>query len=191
MARRLVTVHDRVRAALDEAPPGPLRLLSLAAGQGRDVLPVLAEHPRRVDVRARLVELDPRNAREARGYIQHYGLTGVEVVEGDAAPVDQYRDLAPVDVLLLCGLFGNISNIDIEHTIRHARSLTNRGGTVLWTRHRGAPDMVPQICEWFAARDFEAQWVSEPEVIYAVGAHRAKGEPVPLPVDAILFTFLT
>jgi hypothetical protein len=38
----------------------------MVAGQERDLLPVLAEHPRPVDVTARLVELDPRNVRLAR-----------------------------------------------------------------------------------------------------------------------------
>jgi hypothetical protein len=61
LARRLRVVRSRIRAALDTAPPGPLRLVSLRASQGRDVLGALAGHPRRTDVRARLVELDPRN----------------------------------------------------------------------------------------------------------------------------------
>ena len=34
LSRRLSWVQDRVRAALDEAPPGPLRAISLCAGQG-------------------------------------------------------------------------------------------------------------------------------------------------------------
>jgi hypothetical protein len=34
LARRLGVVRERIRDALDEAPPGPLRVLSLCAGQG-------------------------------------------------------------------------------------------------------------------------------------------------------------
>ena len=54
MARRLSWVQDRIRAALDEVPPGPVRVISLCAGQGRDLIGVLADHPRRGDVTARL-----------------------------------------------------------------------------------------------------------------------------------------
>lgn len=61
MARRLRAVQDRIREALDTAPPGPLRVVSVCAGQGRDLVDVLADHPRRDDVAARLVELDPGN----------------------------------------------------------------------------------------------------------------------------------
>src|SRR5438094_292312 len=33
-ARRLATVRQRVQAALDEAPPGPVSVLAMVAGQG-------------------------------------------------------------------------------------------------------------------------------------------------------------
>ena len=38
---RLAYVTAHLRGTLDQAPPGPIRLLSLCAGQGRDVLEVL------------------------------------------------------------------------------------------------------------------------------------------------------
>ena len=59
LAQRLRVVQARIVGALDAAPPGPLRAISLCAGQGRDLIPVLARHPRGRDVTARLVELDP------------------------------------------------------------------------------------------------------------------------------------
>jgi hypothetical protein len=66
LARRLAAVQERIRAALDAARPGPLRAISVCAGQGRDLIGALAGHPRQHDVRARLVEIDPRNADVAR-----------------------------------------------------------------------------------------------------------------------------
>jgi hypothetical protein len=50
-------------------------VISLCAGQGRDLLGVLADHPRREDVRARLVELDaPCGPRAGlRRVRQHHG----------------------------------------------------------------------------------------------------------------------
>jgi hypothetical protein len=58
LSARLSVVQEQLSRALDRAPSGPLRLLSLCSGQGRDVLPVLAQHPRGRDVTGRLVELD-------------------------------------------------------------------------------------------------------------------------------------
>ena len=66
LARRLATVQGMIGAALDSAPPGPISLISLCAGDGRDVLGVLPGHPRCADVRGRLVELDPELAERAR-----------------------------------------------------------------------------------------------------------------------------
>jgi hypothetical protein len=66
LSRRLELVQGHLRAELDHAPAGDIRLISLCAGQGRDVIGVLAGHPRRDDVRARLVELDERNVAVAR-----------------------------------------------------------------------------------------------------------------------------
>ncbi|MBO0808127.1 MAG: SAM-dependent methyltransferase, partial [Actinobacteria bacterium] len=57
LALRLCAVQQQITAILDDAPPGPLRAISMCAGQGRDLLPVLARHPRGRDVTARLVEL--------------------------------------------------------------------------------------------------------------------------------------
>jgi hypothetical protein len=189
LSRRLLAVQDRVRTALDAAPPGPLRAISLCAGQGRDLIEVLATHPRRDDVTALLVELDPRNVAYARSSAERAGLDAVEAREADAGVTDEYAGLAPADLVLLCGIFGNVSDADIARTVAHAPQLTARGGTVVWTRHRDDPDLVPAICDRFADAGFARVWVSAKEDGYGVGVHRHTGEPPPLERGARLFTF--
>ncbi len=189
LARRLAVVQEQVRSALDACPPGPLTVVSLCAGEGRDVLEVLPTHPRRDDVQARLVELDPRSTAVAEESIRVAGLAGVEVVEGDAALVDHYQDLVPADVVLVCGVFGNIVDADIERTVDTCRQLTKSGGTVIWTRHRGEPDLVPTICRWFEEREFDRVWLSDPEAGFGVGVHRLTGRPDPLILARSMFVF--
>ena len=77
LAQRLRTVQTQIRTVLDNAPAGPVKALSVCAGQGRDLLEVLADHPRRADVKARLVELDARNTAFAA---QHTAGLDVEVI---------------------------------------------------------------------------------------------------------------
>ncbi|MFG1820504.1 class I SAM-dependent methyltransferase [Kribbella sp. NPDC049174] len=190
LARRLAVVQEQVRSALDACPPGPLTVVSLCAGEGRDLLEVLPTHPRRDDVRARLVELDPRSTAVAEESIRVAGLSGVEVLQGDAALVDHYRDLVPADVVLVCGVFGNIVDADIERTVDTCRQLTKSGGTVIWTRHRGEPDLVPTIRGWFEEREFDRVWLSDPEAGFGVGVHRLTGRPEPLKLARSMFAFV-
>jgi predicted RNA methylase len=189
-ARRLVTVRERIGIALDAAPPGPVTVLVLVAGQGRDLLPVLASHPRRDEVTARLVELDPRNAEIARSIARDAGLPGVDVVTGDAALIDHYQDLAPADLVLICGLFPHITDDDVANVVRHTTSLTKRGGTVIWTRSRRKPDQVPQIAAWFTDQGFTELWISEPDIEYGVGVHQYQRDPRPVVPRTKLFTFV-
>jgi RimJ/RimL family protein N-acetyltransferase len=190
LARRLEVVQDRIRDALDSSPPGPLRAVSMCAGQGRDLIGVLATHPRGREVTARLVELDPGNAAAAREAAAASGLPDVEVVTGDAALADAYAGLIPADIVLACGVFGNITDADIEHTIACCAQLCAHGGTVVWTRGRWEPDLIPQICRWFAEREFDLLWLSDPGVTNGVGAHRFAGEPQPVEPGLRMFSFV-
>ncbi|WP_406067148.1 class I SAM-dependent methyltransferase family protein [Micromonospora sp. NBC_01638] len=190
LAARLTEVQRQVRTALDQAPAGPLRVVSACAGQGRDLIPVLATHPRRSDVTARLVELDPRNAAVAEDAARAAGLTGVQVVVGDAASTDAYADLVPADVVLLCGVFGNVSDADVRATVGHCAALCASGGTVIWTRHRREPDLVPTICDWFVQEGFAQVAVGTPADQVGVGVNRYLGHPRLLPPGVTMFHFL-
>lgn len=183
-------VQARVAALLDAAPPGPLRVISMCAGQGRDLIGVLSTHPRRCDVMARLVELDPRNAAAASQMVAEAGLPAVSVVVGDAGVTDAYAGMVPADLVLACGVFGNITDADIEHTIGCCTQLCATGGSVVWTRRRPAPDLVPQICQWFRERDFELVWVSSPDLPFGAGVHRFTGHPQPLAHGVRMFAFV-
>ena len=186
--RRLAEVQRQIRLALDSAPPGRITALSLCAGEGRDLLGVLGDHPRREDVTARLVELNGEVAEAARR--RAAGLTGATVITGDAADSSLWTDMAPVDLLLLCGIFGNITDEDIAHTVSQAPAMCRPGGRVIWTRHRRSPDLVPQLSAWFVEAGFAPVFVSDPGLPYGVGVHRYEGPPRPLAPGVRLFSFL-
>lgn len=187
LSRRLEAVKAQVRDALNRAPAGPIPVVSLCAGQGRDLLEVLADHSRRADVHARLVELDPELAASARERASDFDQ--VEVVTGDASLTDQYVGVVPAELVLLCGIFGNISPEDIQRTADASPQLCRTGATVIWTRHREEPDLVPSICELFEAHGFERVWVSDPDAGFGVGVHRFTGVPDPLVTGESLFSF--
>jgi hypothetical protein len=188
---RLRLVRLRLSEAIDRAPPGPVRLVSLCAGQGRDVTGVLPGHPRRDDVHAVLVESDPRNAAVARGAAASAGLAQIEVREADAAAVASFADALPADVLLLCGIFGNVSDEDIKRTVEASAAMCAPGATVIWTRHRRPPDVTVQVRAWFAASGFDELAFDAPgtDTMTGLGTNRLRRPATAGLPDRPLFTF--
>lgn len=52
------------------------------------------------------------------------------------------------DLLLLVGIFGNITDGDVERTIRGIPRLCTLDSIVIWTRHRRDPELTPSIPRW-------------------------------------------
>lgn len=190
LSRRLAVAIDRLSEVVTAAPPGPIRLLSLCAGQGHDVIGALTDHPRRVDVSGLLVEFDSGNVAEARTGLAAAGLDEIAVVEADAGLTDSFSVAVPADVLLLCGIFGNIPMSDVERTAHRASSLCAPGATVIWTRHRREPDATPQIRDWFAGAGFEELSFDAPDdALFSVAVDRLVRPPQPFQSGERLFQF--
>lgn len=191
LSQRGELVQGHLRAELERAPAGEIRLISLCAGQGRDVIGVLTGHPRRDEVRARLVELDERNVAVARRAAQGAGLDGVEVARTDAGITDACVGAAPAQIVMVCGIFGNITDSDIRATVAALPSLCAPDALVLWTRHRGSPDLTPEIRSWFEEAGFrEDAFNTSDDGFMSVGAHRLTGKPATLTPGQRLFTFM-
>ena len=196
LSLRLRVVQSMVREFLDSEQPshsGPVRIVSMCAGQGRDVIDVVSTHPRRHEVSALLVELDPDLVAFAQERVAAAGLAGqIQVVEGDASLCHLYRDLVPADLVLVCGVFGNISREDITHTIEMLPGFCRKGSEVIWTRHRRPPDITPGIRADFATSGFEEVAFEAPDgYLLSVGRHRLDGAPsIPFDPTVTLFDFV-
>jgi hypothetical protein len=177
--------------ALDLLPPGPISLISACAGQGHDVVLALQRHPRAGSVSGYLVEWDEHNVRQAAAALRSAGLDGIEAIRADASETDAYRDMPRADLLLLCGIFGNVSDDDVQNTVHKASQLCSPGAFTIWTRHRRAPDLTPQIREWFGEAGFgEVSFESPGEDSFSVGMNRLAHAPIDYAPGAKLFTFL-
>jgi hypothetical protein len=188
---RLRTAQKHIRDVLAVAR-GPLRVLSLCSGDGRDVIEVLAERKDADRVSVTLVELHPAIAQQARDRAAAAGLQQVEVLTADAGAPDVYSAAVPADLLLLVGIFGNISNNDVLRTVRAAPQLCRAGATVLWSRGRSREDLNDGIRREFVSSGFReldyATW--EEGGRPALGAMRYEGPPVALVPGQRLFTFV-
>lgn len=158
LSARLRLVRAQLSDALDHAPAGPVRLLSLCAGQGRDVIGVLSAHPRRDDVSAVLIEADPENAettrREAPASHCSPSDRGPEMGEARHEPGDLITRLVPILV---------VPDLDAERANLEAGEATESyrvGGDVLVTDADGT--------SFISGADFALAFVDEIEQ----GRHR-------------------
>ena len=197
LSQRLAVVRSQLAGLLAAAAPGPLQLLGLCSGDGRDTLPVIAESA--VDVSAVLVELDPALAEAARRSAAALELTGVEVRTADAGDTSCADGAAPADVVMACGIFGNVSDDDIARTVATLPSLLAPGGAVVWTRGHRAPedpseavgDPSEMVRRLFSDVGFEEiAFVRPEERSFRVGVHRWPAPSVPFRSGVRMFSFV-
>ncbi|MEV4349108.1 class I SAM-dependent methyltransferase [Actinoplanes sp. NPDC049596] len=179
LARRLSVVQEHIRAVLPSQP----RVISMCAGDGRDVLPLLPP-----DASGILVELDPSLSRQAEAQAARLGLRHLAVRNEDAGRIDAYLSAAPASLVLACGVFGNVSDDDVRRTIEALPTLLDEGGHVIWTR-AGASAAFVREC--FAASGFEEVAFTEPaDAKFRVGTHRLSADPRPPIPGTRLFDFV-
>jgi hypothetical protein len=188
---RLKVVQGLIREELDRRPPGRIHVISLCSGDGRDFIGAILGHSRRRDVTARLADLDPDLVSLGRERVRSEGLSGVEFDQADAGLSRTFKNSVPADIILACGIYGNISDRDVRNTIRHLSELCAPEALVIWTRGRFEPDLTPAIRGWFRDASFdEVAFVLIPNSTMSVGAHRLRSTPADYDPSTRLFTFL-
>jgi hypothetical protein len=193
LSRRRRSVQSQVDAWLDERSEATLRVVSACSGNGLDLLEVLARRPGDVPrVHAHLLEIDEELADAAEAYAAEHGLDAVDVRRADAGISDSYLGAVPADLVMMCGVFGNISDDDIHRTAGALPALCAPGATVIWTRGRFASgDLAPTISTWLTEAGFEEVALDAPDdTTYRVGTHRLLGSPQALAPGIGLFRFV-
>lgn len=139
-----------------------------------------------------LVESDPRSVAIASESAARAGLTRFEVVEGDAGFSDVYASAVPADIVLACGIFGNVRDVEVENTVRNLSMLCREGASVLWTRHRQEPDLTPRIRSWFAESGFDEMSFDalDNETKSGVGSERLVDAPTAFRPGVRFFSFV-
>jgi len=187
LSRRLAVVRSRLERILNERRV--TTVLSLCAGDGRDLIPILAG--REAAPMATLVEAHPDLAAAAALAASEAGLSDQVCVRvADAGVTASFSDVLPVDLLMLCGIFGNISETDIRVTISAVGAITAPDATVVWTRGCSDPDLRPAIRGWLAAAGFDdVGFEAEPDG-FGVGVARRTPNAAAGDLPDRLFTFL-
>ncbi|MEA2480375.1 MAG: hypothetical protein QOJ07_2297 [Thermoleophilaceae bacterium] len=189
LSGRLAIVQRLIGESLDTTV-GEVRVISVCAGAGRDLLGVLTARDDRSRVHALLVDAEPRLVERARRAARAGRAEHVRAIVADAALTDVYADAVPADLVLVCGVFGNLSDEDIERTVGALPQLCREDAEVIWTRHRRHPDLTPSVRRWFADAGFdEVAFESAGPGSFSVGMHRLARPGEPLQPGERLFTF--
>lgn len=184
-------VQKNIKDIIAQSPPGPITIVSVCGGQCREVIGALEDHPRRGDIRGRLVELDPENAAFASAWAKNSGLDNLEIFNGDASLTASYKDLAPVDIVVISGVFGHINTADRISLISFIRQLLRKDGFVVWTSHSLGGGRSEEVREHFSNLNFaEDDHVTLPGKFgFTVTRSRYLGETEPFDPDAKVFSF--
>lgn len=184
-------VQRNIAEIVDHCPPGPVTIVSVCGGQCREVIGALENHPRKADIRGRLVELDPENAAFAGDWAKRVGMTDLEVYNGDASLPSSYRGLPPVDIVVISGVFGHIDSSDRKRLIGFVRQLLRKDGFVVWTSHSLGGGKSEEVRQHFRDFDFEEDEhvVLPGKFGFTVTRSRYNGATIPFDPDTTLFNF--
>lgn len=190
--KRLRVVQDHIAECLDRAERGPVRVVSICAGDGRDVVGVLETHERREDVSAWLVELDPKSveagiaARDATNLKKQ-----VTFVLGDATDFATFKNILRCDIVVVCGVWGHVPPEERLRLVQALGKFCKPGGFVVWSRRMDRGQFrFADVQSLFESNSFER--VNESVTSdgkWAVCTHRYIGTTADVPTSGRIFNF--
>lgn len=192
---RLAIVRTQIAVALDACDSEPITIVSICAGDGRDVIEALQLHPKAASVQALLVDTEGESLARGRAAAERAGLGGrLRFVQADATRAASYADAGHADLVLVSGMLGHLRHEDARRLIESLPMLCKPGGSVIWNRHVVLNDgerMVPVLRERLAQVGFAEQHVEATTPRgFVVGRARFAGPSVRLDPARVLFEFV-
>ena len=188
---RLLAVQNAVSECLTLLPAGPVKLLSIFAGDGRDIIPVVAESVRRNEVNCQFIEINEALVRAGRQRAEEHGMSDkMQFKCADATSAQSYTGSVPVDCVLASGVFGNLLPEDVLRCIKALTGMLKTGGFLVWTRSRCAGSGELGIARIQAALQDQGfvERISGGPAKFLVASHQFLGKTTQL-VESRLFTF--
>ncbi|RBP48046.1 amino acid adenylation domain-containing protein [Roseimicrobium gellanilyticum] len=195
ISARLRLVEEQLRAAVEACQPGPVRILSICAGDGRDIFGAFAGHPRSQDVHAVLIDTDAAGLQRAETWAVEAGMGGrIQTLCADATSGANYRGVTHADIVLVSGVLAHVSEASIPGLIQSLPMLLQTGGWLIWNRHlvlnRGS-EHVSLLRDLLRSTGFkeEVYELTSPKG-FAVSSARYHGAMLPLDEQRVLFDFV-
>ena len=193
LQQRLEIVQGYIAYSLNASPDGAIRIVSVCAGDGRDLLGTLKNNPRAKDISAQLVEINSNLVERGRASIESLGLAKqIEFINGDATLATNYVGAVPADIVIVCGVFGNLADeAELNRLLDNLSFLSKPGAFVIWTRgHSNGiiySDNVRKILSTSGFEEVNFKLTATGDM--GVGLHRYLGENLAAPKEQKLFVF--
>ncbi|PHJ57717.1 type 12 methyltransferase [Nostoc linckia z18] len=193
LQQRLEIVREYIAYSLNASADGPIHIVSVCAGDGRDLLGTLKNHPRKQDVYARLVEINPSLVERGRATIESLGLDKqIEFINGDATIATNYVGAVPANIVLVCGVFGNLpEETELNRLLDNLSFLSKEGAFVIWTRgHSNGiaySDNVRKTLRVFGFEEVNFKLTATGDM--GIGINRYLGKNLTVPKEQQLFVF--
>lgn len=135
LRERLCAVRTQIILALSKVAAQPVQVISIFAGDGRDLIGSLVAFDQNKTVCASLIEMNAELVAKGQTAINQFCLSDQVTFRcGDATQSGTYVGISPAHVVVLSGVFGNLKENDVRRLIVSLQSLCNRGASVIWTR---------------------------------------------------------
>lgn len=165
-----------------------ITILSICAGQGRDILTSLNE-----DTSAYLIDVDKECVDYAQSYVNKNDLNNVFVIEADASLISTYIDnnVPKADLILICGVFGHLSLEDINLTAQSLKQLIKPDGSVIWSRNKFDKDITEEVRDSFKLAGYEEEaFISPEKELFSIGMHKLIEDTIEPIYDLKMFDYI-
>lgn len=192
---RLRIVREQIVATITELPAGPIGVVSICGGDGRDLVGALVDQRRRDDVTAWILDTHEESLARGRAAAKDAGLErALRFVRADATLATSYTGIVPADLVVISRVLGHLRHADVPRLIASLGMLCKPAGCLLWNRHlviHEGRTQVALIRELLAHAGFEElHFEITDRAGFAVGRARFTGQAAPLDAQRVLFEFV-
>ena len=108
-----------------------LVIVSMGAGQGRDILPLLHNN---ITHTVYLIDTEQKCLNYAEEYSLFNKIDNVHLINEDAFVLKTYNDIPKADLIIFCGMLNNVNEDDVNKFAKYTTLLLKDGGEIIWSR---------------------------------------------------------
>lgn len=110
-------------------------IVSIGAGQGRDILSVLKERKDNNRIFTYLIDTDMECLDYAKNYAEKNNIINVNVVNIDGSLTENYKDIPKADLIIFCGMMNQKNTEEVKSLANNMKFLCNEDAQIIWSRH--------------------------------------------------------